>query len=88
VQPTAQHPHQQPILNAHKVPDKFIDAHQPTPVTARIHWADDGEQTIDTIALSWTHRLVRVRLSDRRWQLNAVWVPADDVKRRDSHRAG
>lgn len=82
MQASAQYPQHQRILNAHRVPDKFIDAHQPIPVRARLVWADDGEQWINTLALSWTRRLVRVRVTDRRWQLNAVWLQTADVKRR------
>jgi hypothetical protein len=39
---------------------------QPVPVTARVVWADDGEEHIDTVALGWTGRDVYVRMSDTR----------------------
>ena len=56
--------------------------HQPVPITARIVWADDGEEHVDTVALGWTGRDVYVRMSDQRYQLRAVWLDAADVSRR------
>ena len=52
------------------------------PITARIVWADDGEEHLDTVALGWTGRDVYVRLSDRRYRLTATWLEAADVQRR------
>ena len=56
--------------------------HHPVPITARIVWADDGEEHVDTVALGWTGRDVYVRMSDQRYQLRAVWLDAADVSRR------
>ena len=52
------------------------------PIVARIVWADDGEEHVDTVALGWTGRDVYVRMSDPRYQLRAVWLDAADVTRR------
>jgi hypothetical protein len=56
----------QKILNdtGARVPEHIF--HQPVPITARIVWADDGEEHLDTVALGWTGRDVYVRLPDRR----------------------
>jgi hypothetical protein len=53
--------------------------HQPVPITARVVWADDGEEHLDTVALGWTGRDVYVR---RRYRLTSVWLDAADVTRR------
>jgi hypothetical protein len=54
----------------------------PVPIVARIVWADDGAEHVDTVALGWTGREVYVRLPDRRYQFTAVWLAAADVTRR------
>jgi hypothetical protein len=41
-------------------PEHVLDP--PVPITARIVWADDGEEHIDTVALGWTGRDLYVRL--------------------------
>jgi hypothetical protein len=46
------------------------------PILARIVWADDGEEHLDTVALGWTGRDVL------RYRLRAVWLDAADVTRR------
>jgi hypothetical protein len=56
--------------------------HQPVPITARIVWADDGEEHVETVALGWTGREVYLRMSDPRYRLRAVWLDASDVRRR------
>jgi hypothetical protein len=56
--------------------------HQPVPITARIVWADDGEEHLDTVTLGWTGRDVYVRLPDPRHRLTSVWLNAADVRRR------
>jgi hypothetical protein len=43
------------------------------PIVGRIVWADDGEEQVET-ALGWTGRDEYVRMSDRRYQLKAVWA--------------
>ena len=55
---------------------------QPVPIIARVVWADDGEEHVDTVALGWTGRDVYVRMSDRRYRLTATWLDAADVRRR------
>jgi hypothetical protein len=55
---------------------------QPVPIVARIVWADDGEEFIETFAAGWTGQNVYVRLPDRRYRLTSVWLDAADVKRR------
>jgi hypothetical protein len=39
---------------------------RPVPIVARVVWAQDGEEHIETVALGWTGRHVYVRLTDRR----------------------
>jgi hypothetical protein len=36
------------------------------PIVARVVWAQDGEEHIETVALGWTGRHVYVCLTDRR----------------------
>ena len=52
----------QKILNntGARVPEHTFN--QPVPITARIVWADDGEEYIETEAAGWTGRLVYVRV--------------------------
>jgi hypothetical protein len=56
--------------------------HQPVPIVARIVWADDGEEYVETVAAGWTGQLVYARVPDRRYRLTSVWLNAADVKRR------
>ena len=51
------------------------------PIVARIVWADDGEEHIETEALGWSNGDAYVRLPDSRWRFTAVWLDASDVKR-------
>jgi hypothetical protein len=69
----------QAILNDTGAREPEHTFHQPVPITARIVWAEDGEEHIDTVALGWTGRDVYVRITDTRYQLRAVWL---DVTRR------
>jgi hypothetical protein len=71
----------QKILNDTGAREPKHTFHQPVPITARIVWADDGEEHIDTRALGWTGRDVYVRMSDRRYRLTACWLDAADVSR-------
>jgi hypothetical protein len=52
------------------------------PITARIVWADDGEEFIETVAAGWSGQNVYVRLPDPRYRLTSVWLNAADVRRR------
>jgi hypothetical protein len=52
------------------------------PITARIVWAGDGEEHVETVALGWTGQNVYVRLPDPRYQFTSVWLDAADVRRR------
>jgi hypothetical protein len=72
----------QNILNGlgARVPEHTF--HQSVPITARIVWADDGEEHIETEALGWSGQNVYVRLPDRRYRLTSVWLDASDVRRR------
>jgi hypothetical protein len=76
------------ILNDGPVPDDTgarepeHTFRNPVPITARVVWADDGAEHIDTVALGWTGREVYVRMPDRRHQYTAVWLAAADVTRR------
>jgi hypothetical protein len=54
----------------------------PVPITARVVWEQDGEEHLETEALGWTEQDVYVRVTDRRYQLRAVWLNAADVTRR------
>ena len=55
---------------------------QPVPVVVRIVWEHDGEEHIDTVALGWTGQRAYIRLPDPRYRFTAVWLRAEDVKRR------
>jgi hypothetical protein len=63
-----------------RVPDHRL--FPPVPVVARVDWADDGVEHVDTVALGWSGHLVRVRLTDPRWRVTALWVDGSDVRRR------
>lgn len=74
----------QGVRNGYEVPplSAQTDAERPVPVTVRLEWEHDGVELVDTVALGWTTRLVRVGMTDRRWRLGAAWVHGDDVRRR------
>lgn len=70
------------LRNAHPVPPGVHhDVQHPVDVTVTLRWAT-GDEQLDTVALEWTPRLVRVRISDMRVMTGAVWVPVEDVRRR------
>jgi len=52
------------------------------PIVARVVWAVDGEEHVDTVALGWTGQAVYVRLADPRCRTNAGWLDGADVQRR------
>jgi len=54
----------QAILNDTGAREPEHTFHQPVPIVARIVWADDGEEHLDTVALGWSGRDVYVRMSD------------------------
>jgi hypothetical protein len=54
----------------------------PVPIVARVVWAVDGEEHIDTVALGWTGQAVDVRLADPRCRTSSIWLDGADVKRR------
>ena len=54
----------------------------PVPIVARVVWAVDGEEHVNTVALGWTGQAVYVRLADPRCRSNAIWLDGADVKRR------
>ena len=72
----------QKILNDTGAREPEHTFRRPVPIVAHIVWADDGEEHLETVALGWTGRDVYVRMTDRRYQLRAVWLDAADVKRR------
>ncbi|HET6753636.1 MAG TPA: hypothetical protein VFH23_06775 [Jiangellaceae bacterium] len=49
---------------------------------ARIEWAHDGEEHIETVVLGWTGRDMYFRVTDRRYRFTACWLDAADVRRR------
>ena len=82
------------LTNAHPVPPgHHHDVPDPLPVAVTLRW-ETGDEQLDTIALEWwrpafksegdglNRPLVRVRLIDPRVMTGAVWVPAEDVRRR------
>jgi hypothetical protein len=73
----------QAILNDTGAREPEHTFYQPVPITARIAWADDGEEQVETVALGWAGRDVYVRMNDTRYQLRTVWLDAADVARRE-----
>ena len=53
----------------------------PLPAVARIEWAEDGVEQLETEALGWTGRRAYVRLPDSRWPYTSIWLDASDVRR-------
>jgi hypothetical protein len=72
----------QRILNDTGAREPEHTFHQPVPITARIVWADDGEEHIETVAAGWSGQPVYVRWPDTRYRLTSVWPDAADVRRR------
>jgi hypothetical protein len=72
----------QAILNDTGAREPEHTFRQPVPITARIVWADDGEEQVETVALGWTGRNVYVRITDPRYRLSATWLDASDIRRR------
>lgn len=75
-----------PLLNAHPVPPgKHHDVPDQIPVTVTLRW-ETGDEQLDTVALEWWRdrgeAVVRVRIADQRVMTGAVWLPAEDVRRR------
>ena len=62
--------------------DAAAHIRQPVPVVVRIEWAEDGEEHLETVALGWTGQRAYIRLPDPRYRFTAVWLRAEDVKRR------
>jgi hypothetical protein len=61
----------QKILNStgDRVPEHTFG--QPVPIMARIEWAKDGVEQLETEALGWTDRRVYVRMTDPRYRLTS-----------------
>lgn len=57
------------------------DQPQAIAVTARIVWADDGEEWVDGRAIRWTRHHVLVAIDDPRCQTIGFWLAPQDVKR-------
>ncbi len=83
------------LLNAHPVPPGVHhDVQHPIPVVVTLRW-ETGDEEVETVALEWWKvmtdpgdrgpaitSLVRIRVADLRVMTGAVWVPAEDVRRR------
>jgi hypothetical protein len=55
------------------------------PILARVVWADTGlEEWIETTAMGWTGDLVYVDMRRTDYGVNACWLHADDVRRRQA----
>lgn len=74
----------QPVLNECPIPPRRaqVSCDLPVEVTARLVWARDGVQLLETVAWAWSSRSVLVELHDHRRQTIGVWLPAHDVRRR------
>ena len=72
----------QPISNdvGARVPEHTLSP--PVPIVARVVWAVDGEEHIDTVALGWTGQAVYVCIADARCRTNAICLDGADVRRR------
>lgn len=75
---------EQEIHNALPVPPRRaqVDAVEPIPVRLRVVWEKDGQEFLDTVALGWTRRIVRVQVYDVRSRIVARWFAPEDVRRR------
>lgn len=72
----------QDILNAQPVPPRGRQHDvADIPVRARIHWAHDGVERVDTVAFATSGRLVLVLMPDARSHFRGVWLDRDDVER-------
>lgn len=86
--PSWKHPatrRRQDVLNGTGAREPDHECWPPIPITVRVVWSVDGEQWIKTMALGWTGRaapLVYVEMLDRRCRTRAIWLRAEDVKRR------
>lgn len=74
----------QDIRNARPIPPRRLQRIDRCPilVTARVVWALDGPEDIETSALDWVGTDVLIELQDGRWQVHGVWLDARDVARR------
>ena len=72
----------QPITNGLGARVREHTLSPPVSIVARVVWAVDGEEHIDTVALGWSDQAVYVRLADPRCRTNAIWLDGADVKRR------
>jgi hypothetical protein len=71
-----------PLLNARPVPTGVHhDVEHPIAVTVRLRW-ETGIELYDTFVVEWWGAEVRVRIADLRVITGAVWLPAEDVRRR------
>lgn len=72
----------QRILNARPIPPRRSQRAGWVPVVARIVWARDGVEHLETHAFAWTSELVLVQLADPRFRFRGVWLDTVDVERR------
>lgn len=77
--------HRQELLNASWPPDASTIRYSPAPiaVTARLVWATDGEEHLDTTAVRWNRCHVFIALHDlRAGGVIGTWLDHRDVRRR------
>jgi hypothetical protein len=71
-----------PLHNQRPVPPGVHhDIEYPVPVVVTLYW-ETGTEHLETLAVEWDRHLVRIRISDLRVMTGAIWVPAEDVRRR------
>lgn len=70
----------QAVVNA--LPARQPEHRCQIPITARVQWERDGTEHVNTVALGWSGRAVWVRIQDPRCQTKAIWLRAEDVRRR------
>jgi len=80
----------QKVTNEHWPASEVARSLRPLPsgqqidVTARVVFAEDGEQWLPGRAERWTRQHVCVYISDRRLQVPYVWLAPADVRRRST----
>jgi hypothetical protein len=66
----------------HRHPQARAHLSQPVPITARVLWADDGEEHLDTVALGWTGGTCTCGCRTGGTGFTSVWLDAADATRR------
>ena len=75
-----EHPWQE-LTNALAIPPRGRQHDCGVAVQAYLVWAEDGPQTVETIAYAWSlgPRRVLVQINDRRCQIGGAWLGPWDV---------